>query len=79
MRRNVLIRTAGSTVLSELDSELKTKLDARVVSFSMYQRNALTLKELQSIQSLRDRPIQRVGAERAPVDPVSERSSNPTR
>jgi len=24
----------------------------------MYQRNALTLKELQSIQSLRDRPVE---------------------
>ena len=79
MRRNVLIGTAGSTVLSELDSELKTKLDARVVSVSMYHRNALTLKELQSIQSLRDRPIQLVDAQRAAVDPVSERSPNPTR
>ena len=25
---------------------------------SMYQRNALTLRELQSIQSLRDRPVE---------------------
>ena len=33
-------------------------LDARVVSVNMYQRNALTLKELQSIQSLRDRPVE---------------------
>ena len=33
-------------------------LDARVVAVHMYQRNALTLKELQSIQSLRDRPVE---------------------
>ena len=33
-------------------------LDARVVAANMYQRNALTLRELQSIQSLRDRPVE---------------------
>jgi len=33
-------------------------LDARIVAANMYQRNALTLKELQSIQSLRDRQIE---------------------
>jgi len=33
-------------------------LDARVVAVNMYQRNALTLKELQSIQSQRDRPVE---------------------
>ena len=33
-------------------------MDARVVAASMYQRNALTLRELQSIQSLRDRPVE---------------------
>ena len=33
-------------------------LDARVVAANMYQRNALTLKELQRIQSLRDRPVE---------------------
>jgi len=34
-------------------------LDARIVAANMYQRNALTLKELQSIQSLmRDRPVE---------------------
>jgi len=33
-------------------------LDARVIAVHMYQRNALTLKELQSIQSLRDRPVE---------------------
>jgi len=33
-------------------------LDARIVAVHMYQRNALTLKELQSIQSLTDRSVQ---------------------
>ena len=50
--------TAGSDVLRALYSELTTMLDARIVAVNMYQRNALTLKELQSIQSLRDRPVE---------------------
>ena len=33
-------------------------LDSRIVAVNMYQRNALTLKELQSIQFLRDRPVE---------------------
>jgi len=34
-------------------------LDARIVAANMYQRNALTLNELQSIQSLmRDRSVE---------------------
>ena len=33
-------------------------LDARVVAVNLYQRNALTLKELQAIQSPRDRPVE---------------------
>ena len=37
---------------------MTTTLDARIVAVNMYQRGALTLKELQSIQSLRDRPIE---------------------
>ena len=38
--------------------ELTKKLDARIVAASMYQRNALTLKELELIQSLEDdRPV----------------------
>jgi len=37
---------------------LSTKLDAHVVAVHMYQRNALTLRDLQSIQSLRDRPVE---------------------
>jgi len=49
---------AGSDVLRALYSELTTMLDARTVAAHMYQRNALTLKELQSIQSLRDRPVE---------------------
>jgi len=49
--------TAGSDVLRALYSVLTTMLDARIVAVNMYQRNALTLKELQSIQSLRDRPV----------------------
>ena len=53
-----LLCTAGSDVLCALYSELTTQLDARVVAASMYQRNALTLKELQSIQSMRDRPVE---------------------
>ena len=50
--------SAGGEVLSALYSELTTKLDARIMAANMYQRNALTLKELQSIQSLRDRPVE---------------------
>jgi len=49
---------AGSDVLQALYSELTRTLDARVVAANMYQRNALTLRELQSIQSLRDRPVE---------------------
>ena len=48
----------ASETLRALYAELSTMLDARVVSVNMYQRNALTLKELQSIQSLRDRPVE---------------------
>jgi len=33
-------------------------VDALKVAVQMYQRNALTLKELQSIQSKTDRPVQ---------------------
>ena len=33
-------------------------LDARIVAANMYQRNALTLKELQSIQNLKDRSVE---------------------
>jgi len=37
---------AGSDVLRALYEELSRMLDARVVAANMYQRNALTLKEL---------------------------------
>jgi len=33
-------------------------MDARIVAVHMYQRNALTVKELQFVQSLRDRPVE---------------------
>ena len=33
-------------------------LNARTVAVNMYQRNALTLREVQLIQSLRDRPME---------------------
>ena len=39
-------------------SNLSAKLDAHVVAVHMYQRNALTLRDLQSIQSLRDCPVE---------------------
>jgi len=44
-------------VLQEQYVNLSTKLDAHATAVHMYQRNALTLKELQSIQCLRDRPV----------------------
>ena len=50
--------SAGSDVLRALYSELTTMLDARILAANMYQRNALTLKELQSIQSLRSRSVE---------------------
>jgi len=45
-------------VLRSQYSDLATKLDAHVAAVHMYQRNALTVKDLQSIQSLRDRPVE---------------------
>jgi len=49
--------SAGSDVLRAMYWELTTMLDARIVAANMYQRNALTVKELQTIQSLRDHPV----------------------
>jgi len=43
--------------LRELYQELTRTLHAPVVAANMYQRNALTLRELQRIQFLRDRPV----------------------
>ena len=50
--------TNCSEILRALYWELTTKLDAHITAINLYQRNALTLKELQSIQSLRDRPVE---------------------
>jgi len=51
--------TAGCEALRALYSEVKSTVDARIVAANMYQRNALTLKELQSIQSrVGDRPVE---------------------
>jgi len=47
-----------SDVLRTQYSRLSRQLDAHTVAVHMYQRNALTLKELQSIQSMTDRPVQ---------------------
>ena len=47
-----------SDVLRIQYSRLSRELDAHTVAVHMYQRNALTLKELQSIQSMTDRPVQ---------------------
>jgi len=49
--------TSGSDILRAQYSNLSTELDSHTVAVHMYQRNALTLKELQSIQSLADRPV----------------------
>jgi len=38
--------------------KLSTELDAHTVGVQMYERKSLTLRELQSIQSLTDRPVQ---------------------
>jgi len=50
--------TAGCEVLRAAYEKLTAELDARIVAVNMYQRNALTLKEMQSIQYLRDRPVE---------------------
>jgi len=45
-------------VLREQYRDLTEKLDAHLVAIRMYQRKALTLRDLQSIQSLGDRPVE---------------------
>jgi len=45
-------------VLRRQYRSLSTQLDAHVVAVHMYQRNALTLRDLQSIQYLIDRPVE---------------------
>ena len=52
------MRVKCSDVLRTQYSRLSRELDAHTVAVHMYQRNALTLKELQSIQSMADRPVQ---------------------
>ena len=58
MRKCICDCTAGCDVIRALYSELSETLDARIVVDHMYERKALTLKQLQSIQSLRDRPVE---------------------
>jgi len=50
--------TAGCDVLRALYSELSETLDAHIVVDHMYERKVLTLKQLQLIQSLRDRSVE---------------------
>jgi len=52
------VRIEYSDVLHTQYRRLTREVDALKVAINMYQRNALTLKELQSIQSLRDRPVE---------------------
>ena len=50
---------AGSEVLRKQYTYLSTTLDAQIVAAHLYQRNALTLKDLQSVQScFMDRPVE---------------------
>jgi len=48
----------SSDVLRAMYLELATMLDARIVAVNMFQRSALKQEELESIQSLRDRPLE---------------------
>ena len=50
--------TLFTGLLREQYVNLSTKLDAHIVAVHMFQRNALTLKDLQSIQCLGDRPVE---------------------
>ena len=45
-------------ILRALYSELSKKLDAHIVAVNMYQRKALTVKELLSIRCLEDRRVE---------------------
>jgi len=47
-----------SDVLRAQYRNLATQLDAHTLAVHMYERNALTLRELQSIQFLKDRPVE---------------------
>ena len=52
-----LLSCVKCTDVLRAQSSLTTKLDAHVVAGHMYERNALTLRDLQTIQSLRDHPV----------------------
>ena len=54
----VIVSVVRSGLLHTQYSRLSSELDAHTVAVHMYQRNALTLKELQSIQSMSERPVQ---------------------
>jgi len=54
----VVLCVEYSDVLHAQYSRLSSELDAHTVAIHMYQRNALTLRELQSIQSMTDRPVE---------------------
>ena len=49
--------TLCTGLLREQYVNLSSKLDAHIVAVHMFQRNALTLNELQSIQCLGDRSV----------------------
>jgi len=46
-----------ASVLRRVYSEVSTKMDAQSVARNLFQCNAITLKELQSIQSRHSEPI----------------------
>ena len=60
-------------VLHELYRQVSATIDAQSVARNMFQNNALTLKELQSIQSKHRQPVK--AAERL-LDIVSKQSGN---
>ena len=49
---------AGLAVLRQHYKSLATQLDAQPVAVQLYQRNAITLKDLQKVQSLRNVPVE---------------------
>ena len=49
---------ANADILCALYTELSASLDARIVAVNMYQRKALTVRELQSIRCLEDRRVE---------------------
>jgi len=49
---------AGVEVLQQQYKTIATRLEAQVVAAYLYQTKAITFKDLQKIQSLRDIPVQ---------------------